>query len=184
MKKIKNKKIKLSILTSKLKMKLFLFIFLPFQVLAIYTLADLEVLYQDKSYKEYLDHARDIRPTKRNKRWKSMLSEIAPKYIKFLTQTSQINEHNFNYIERLRDIMILENDNIFQLRRFQFALKFFNICSLDKKKCYLKFLRFTQKDFGILDYHYKLYQMAEDYFELRKKYSYDSNQIISIRDLL
>ncbi|MCO4754768.1 MAG: hypothetical protein KC478_09800, partial [Bacteriovoracaceae bacterium] len=48
----------------------------------LYDIKDLEVLESNKSYREFLDHALDIRPSDRKKQWTEMVNNMAVGFLK------------------------------------------------------------------------------------------------------
>ena len=66
-----------------------------------YDLKDLEVLTIQKNYLEFLNHAHDIRPSKRGKKWKDMVQKMALGYINQLLNFKSFEQKNFDFVERL-----------------------------------------------------------------------------------
>jgi hypothetical protein len=123
----------------------------------IYTIDDLKVLYTQKSYVEYLDHALDIRPSKRDKEWSKMTLEMASGHIKSLIQRGVATLQTFNHIEKLAKIPSLKADDFFQLKRTQFAYSYFKSCK--GPQCHLLFKEFWRTAKHYPDYDFKFYEL-------------------------
>lgn len=127
----------------------------------LYTLEDLTILHEQKSYREYLDHFLDIRPTLRNKQWKEMTTDVADSYIKQLINKNLINEENFLLIEKLAQQVTLKNYEFFQLRRTQYAAKYFKQC-FTTEKCIEQFKRYYSDSKVYEDFDYVFYTLFKD----------------------
>ena len=60
-----------------------------------YTLEDLKILHKQKSYLEYLDHALDVVPSKRNKEWDEMTGEMALHYLEAKIKDTFVTKNSF-----------------------------------------------------------------------------------------
>src|SRR5574343_829671 len=87
---------------------------------APYEMGDLETLYKENNYQEFLNHALDIRPSLRDSKWKKMVLEIGVDFIKDKIARGQFDEKTLNYIESLTTWPILREDEIFFLKRNDF----------------------------------------------------------------
>lgn len=100
-----------------------------------YSITDLETLEQEKNYEEFLVHARDIRPSKRQKHWKEMVYTMGVGYIEQKTKFKSFNKKEFNFIEKISLWPSLKNDEFFAIKRQSFSLRYFNNCfRLDQNK--------------------------------------------------
>ena len=52
-----------------------------FAQVANYKMADLEYLESSKSYREFINHVYDIRPTQRTRQWKEMLLNMSTDFL-------------------------------------------------------------------------------------------------------
>jgi len=107
-----------------------------------YSSDDLEVLAQQKNYPEFLEHAHDIRPSKRNKKWKKMVRDMT---LGYMNQTLKDNKHGpkiFQFVEQLNSWPSLRNEEFFHLKRNQLGIKYFKSCVNSKKDCLPQALNF------------------------------------------
>jgi hypothetical protein len=93
-----------------------------------YDIKDLEQLSDTKNYEEFLNHARDIRPSKRDKYWKSLVDQMAIGQIDFLIEKKLFNKDQFDLIERISLWPELNKDNFFQNKRNRYAEKYLKSC--------------------------------------------------------
>ncbi len=113
--------------------KLILLIALSFNSLYIsgadkYTIQDLEQLQINKNYTEFLLHAHDIRPSKRDKHWKEMLQTMAVGQLDFLLNKRIFNQKSFKLIEKAALWPELLEDEFFQIKRNRFAQFYLENC--------------------------------------------------------
>jgi len=99
-----------------------------------YEIADLETLYKENNFQEFLNHALDIRPSLRDSKWKKMVLEMAVDFIKDRNSRKQFDEKTFSYIETLINWPVLREDEIFFLKRNDFGVNFFKECFNSDKK--------------------------------------------------
>ena len=123
----------------------------------IYTMKDLNVLYEQKAYKEYLAHALDIRPSLRNKKWRELTTKMASDYVSSLINKGVSTYNGFKYIENLTNIPILKKDDFFQLKRTQYAYSYFKSCT--KETCRKEFKEFWRTAKHYPDYDFKFYEL-------------------------
>jgi len=102
-------------------------LFLPlFSVVAnistLYNLRDLEILAEEKNFREFFKHAQDIRPIDRNKQWKEMLRTMATGMISDYLLKKRLDKAHYNRVEALMDGPALKNDEVFLRKREEFAL--------------------------------------------------------------
>lgn len=94
----------------------------------LYNIKDLEVLESNKSYKEFLDHALDIRPSSRTKNWTEMVKGMAVGFLKDQIKKKAYTKDNFAYIEGLSRWASLKTDGYFLHKRREFALTYLKQC--------------------------------------------------------
>ena len=70
----------------------------------------MEALENAGQYKEFLDHAFDIRPVERDKHWQAMLSAMAIQYISEAVKRKDYTERIFGYVEYLLTWQGLKSD--------------------------------------------------------------------------
>ena len=122
----------------------------------LYNIEDLNVLNKDKSYREFLTHAYDIRPSKRDKKWEKMLKDMANGHVEKLLKDKTINDKEFLFIESLASKKVLAADDFFQLKRTQFAYEYFKTC---QSNCTKQFSRFIKSAPVYTDYDYKFLEV-------------------------
>lgn len=96
--------------------------------MAAYTFEDLQALEQQKSYKEFIDHARDIRPSERNKLWSEMLSHMTTDYMVHLREKRDFDLATFAYVQSLTDWPELRADAFFHTKREAYILGYIENC--------------------------------------------------------
>jgi len=131
-----------------------------FCVAASYSLKDLEVLYNQQSYKEYLSHSLDIRPSLRDKKWEKMTKEMASNYIDSLIKSEMSTKKSYLYVESLNDIPVLRKDEFFQLKRTQYAHSYFSSCNFTG--CTKLFKDFWRTSKRYPDYDFKFYELYRE----------------------
>jgi len=108
---------------------MFLALFTSAANAGIYSIKDLEALENAGQFKEFLDHAFDIRPLDRDKHWQAMLSGMAVQYISEAVKHKEYSERVLGYIEYLMTLQGLKNDEFFESKRNDYGLKYFTECS-------------------------------------------------------
>ena len=112
----------------------FLLFELPLTGTTPYEISDLETLYKENNFGEFLNHALDIRPSLRDSKWKKMVLEMSVDFIKDKISKKQYDEKTLAYIESLTNWPILREDEIFFLKRNDYGVKLFRDCfNTDKK---------------------------------------------------
>ncbi len=109
-----------------------------------YEIGDLETLYKENNFQEFLNHALDIRPSQRDEKWKKMVMEISEDFIKDKVSRKHFDEKTLSFIESLTNWPVLREDEIFFLRRNEFGIKYFEECFVTNKKeiCFQKINKF------------------------------------------
>ncbi len=100
----------------------------------LYTLEDLKILKEQKNYFEFLNHALDIRPSKRDKSWEKMVQDMATGFISSTIEKKQISKDYFLFIEDLLSWPSLKSDEFFIIKRNQYGYKFIEGCFKEKGK--------------------------------------------------
>jgi hypothetical protein len=93
-----------------------------------YSLNDLKILAQEGSYKEFFEHAQDIRPSLRDEAWKEMVSQMATSWGRKMLEKSKIEREDFLKIESLFNGPTLKKDDVFKLVRNEVGLKYLKEC--------------------------------------------------------
>jgi len=106
-----------------------------------YTFKDLQILHDQKSFVEYLNHAKDIPPTQRGRVWVDMTQKMGLLLIEDFTQRDLINYESFRKIEDYSLWPVFKSDEVYQIKREEFAFKFFKKCTSPIKTSCLDFIR-------------------------------------------
>lgn len=101
---------------------------LAFDANSAYTFEDLQALEQQKAYREYLEHARDIRPSERTKLWSEMLSHMATDYMVHLKAKKEFDKKSFVYALSLTDWPELREDAFFHTKFEAYVLGYLKNC--------------------------------------------------------
>lgn len=94
----------------------------------LYTLADLEALEGTKSYEEFFEHAKDIRPSQRGDLWKKMMLSMGELYIKEASAKASIDQSSYKRILEIASWSPLAQDEFFAKKRNTFALTYLAQC--------------------------------------------------------
>ena len=100
----------------------------------LYTFEDLIILKKQNNYFEFLNHALDIRPSKRDKNWEKMVQDMATGFISTALEKKQISKDYFLFIEKLLTWPSLKNDEFFIIKRNKYGHKFIEKCFREKRK--------------------------------------------------
>ena len=122
-----------------------LLIFIQLQAFSkiYYNAKDLDILAKEANFEEYLKHAHDIRPSDRGKKWNEATIAMAIGLIDFNISRKIINSKAHKYIEKIATWPILRDDEIFNLKRNEYALKYFNQCA--QSSCLVEIEKFWEK---------------------------------------
>ena len=94
----------------------------------LYSIEDLEILHSQKNYKEFFQHIRDIRPKDRKNHWREMIYEMSELYIQELSNKKLYTKKNFQYLESIAQWPIMKNNEIFNLKKSNFSIAYFERC--------------------------------------------------------
>lgn len=100
-----------------------------------YTLQDLKILREERSFKEFIAHVLDPRPSERNEDWKKMVQEVSNAFSKELMAKEDLNLKDFKDIEKLWELPLLKEESIFKERRRDIGIKFLQSCFKKKNNC-------------------------------------------------
>lgn len=93
-----------------------------------YQMSDLEVLAAEKNAREFLNHALDIRPSERDKKWRELVSQMALLTVAEASRESPLELKSFDFIQNIANWPSLAQDDYFQLKRADYATTFFKQC--------------------------------------------------------
>lgn len=109
-------------------------------------MADLEALEAQRNYREFLDHALDVRPSERGTPWRNMVSEMAIGFIDFHRQRERLSREVWLYLDQLSLWPVLQSDEFFQTRLGNFLRAYLPHClevqELPKELCAQDVLRY------------------------------------------
>lgn len=125
-----------------------------------YTLADLEVLANEGSHREFFLHALDVRPSERQEAWKTMVSKMGDLYSRSVLSKTEINRQDFKKIEDLYDWPGLKTDDVFKVRRQEIGQKFLRACLKQENPCWNDLKAFWEKDKTDPEVAYKLAELT------------------------
>lgn len=103
-----------------------------------YTMADLEALEAQGNYREFLDHALDIRPSERGEAWQEMVSTMAIGLIDFHLSRSRLSREMWLYLDQLSLWPNLRSDEFFQTKLANYLRAYLPYClkqNLPKELC-------------------------------------------------
>jgi hypothetical protein len=127
-----------------------LFLSIPIGLLSktktqLFSIKDLSILEKQKNYEEFLNHALDLRPSQRNKRWRNMVQNMATGYISSLIKRKQFTQKYFLFIESLLSWPTLKTDEFFLIKRNRYGIHYLKNCfkkNINHKPCSQKLLNF------------------------------------------
>ncbi len=116
-----------------------------------YSFQDLEILSEQKNYWEFLQHAKDVKPSQRNKHWVELVQNMATELINFNIRSQNFGANDYDLIHRISRWPILKSDEFFQVKHNQYMLHYTRHCLMDPKQkdCARKanqFWRLSNKD--------------------------------------
>lgn len=136
-----------------------------------YNMSDLEALEAQNSYREFLDHALDIRPSERGAQWVEMVSDMASGLIDFKMKRQQIDRQGWQEIEKISLWPSLQNDEFFQTKRANYLRRYFPTCLKKASQQSNSSIKSCEKELTLywghspkdIDLGIELAQLIEDY---------------------
>ncbi|MCO4753407.1 MAG: hypothetical protein KC478_02940 [Bacteriovoracaceae bacterium] len=103
-----------------------------------YTMKDLEALEGTANFEEFFDHAKDIRPSLRDKVWQKITTSMADSYLDSLIESLAINDKQFNRVKEISKWEALSSDEFYIKKRNKFFNKYISQCmeNKDLESCY------------------------------------------------
>lgn len=95
---------------------------------APYKWADLQVLSSEDNFQEYLDHALDVEPSKRNAAWTTVTERMGLNYLKSLLQKNKLPEGTDQRIEKISQWPIFRSNEFFIQARDKYFIKKLKLC--------------------------------------------------------
>ena len=141
-----------------------------------YTMADLEILENQKSYEEFFGHALDIRPSKRQKDWREMVSNMALDFIDHNIRVQNYDNKSFLLTEKLSTWPALKSDEFFQIKRNNFALKWLKKCLIKQNShCRGQISQFWKRSIREPDTGFKIAQLIKGFYPYEDTWQYLSS---------
>ena len=69
--------------------------------LALYSLKDLQILESENNYKEFFQHALDLRPSLRTKEWQALVDSMANSFSKQVLKKNIIEDKEFSMLSEI-----------------------------------------------------------------------------------
>lgn len=130
---------------------------------ATYTLSDLEVLVNEKGHDEFFKHALDIRPSERQEAWKTMISKMGEIFTQSVLGQTEVKSKDFKQTESLYQWPVLQNDDVFKLKRQEIGLRYLTKCLKSSEPCWGDLKEFWEKDTKDSDLAYKLSELVSGF---------------------
>ncbi|MCR9204120.1 MAG: hypothetical protein NXH75_06060 [Halobacteriovoraceae bacterium] len=150
-------------------------------VKAAYSLADLEVLRDGNNYQEFFQHAKDILPTKRDKHWQDMLSNMASDFVDNLRRRKKFDQSSFKKVESLAKWPEQRRDEFFQVKRQAYAIDYFKAClssltgdnpAPSKTQCQKQMISFWTNSSKEVETAYQMLLLQVGFFPGQKTWRY------------
>jgi hypothetical protein len=127
---------------------LFFLLLLPWTIFGAsnYSIEDLEILSKHESIDEFFTHALDIAPRDRTDNWKRLVLRMADIKASKVLQKSQISDIDFREIEKLFSWKIIQDDDVFKMKRRQIGITYLRSCLLTSSPCLKDFQSFWEND--------------------------------------
>ncbi len=103
----------------------------------IYTMEDLSILESENNFKEFFAHALDIKPSKRDKTWSSLVESMGIHYLDQLTKNRFIDKDQKLLLLKISNWTFFKNNEIFIQKRDTVLVKMLKQCfKLGSKDCF------------------------------------------------
>lgn len=131
----------------------------------LYNIKDLEILESEGSYEEFILHAKDIRPSERDKHWTKLLRSSAVGLLDKYLKQKKIDQSSFKKIENLANWRQLKTDEFFQVKRNSFQLNYFRNCFVKKQdQCLGQLKGFWNSSNQDIDLGFKLISLVKGFY--------------------
>lgn len=105
-----------------------------------YTINDLKVLEQEKSAKEFLEHAKDIAPSARGRVWQQLVVNMTGYYINQSIQRNEFSQKNMKFIADIVSWPVIQADNTTLKFARDYFMDYLGVCYSKQEdgseKCY------------------------------------------------
>ncbi len=98
-----------------------------------YSLQDLEILSEQKSYWEFLKHAHDVRPGQRNKHWVELVQGMAIGFIEFHLRSQNFTLDSYTLLRKIAHWPALRDDEFFQVKYGNYMTHYVRHCLKSEK---------------------------------------------------
>ena len=99
----------------------------------LYNSQDLDVLAKNKNFREYLDHAMDLKPSKRDQKWEKQLEEMGLGYLDFISAQRKTNLADIERVKKISHYKVFYDNEFFIKKRDFYFLKDLKECLDDTK---------------------------------------------------
>lgn len=140
-----------------------LFLIPPSALGVTYNLDDLKALAAENSYREFLNHAMDVRPSLRQEEWKSMVVKMSNLFAQNLLGQKKIEKSDFHKIENIYSWVPLKTDELFVARRHEIGLKYLRDCLGENNSCWDELKGFWEQDKSNPETAYRLAELTKPY---------------------
>jgi hypothetical protein len=94
----------------------------------IYNLSDLEILEKEQNTSEFLEHARDIKPSQRSEHYQAMLENMGLLHLNNLLLKKSFEKSDFIFIKKISEWPTLKKDAFYQSKRNFYMQSYFDKC--------------------------------------------------------
>lgn len=117
------------------------------ELYTIYDIKDLKALKSDSSFREFFQHAKDIRPGQRDKEWDQLVQSMSMGLLDQLSKSKSITDKDFELVKTISSWTQIKEDEFFLRKRNSVALKYFGQCFKTNSwdNCYNPMLDFYTK---------------------------------------
>lgn len=129
-----------------------------------YNLKDLSILAEEKDYKEFFAHFKDIRPALRDQQWKRLVDDMAFSFALDLDKKITINKDDLYNLDLIFSNTSIKNNEKFKNQRLKIGYRYFQQAFIaEKPKNFDEILNFWSKDPSFADYAMKFGNLIGEY---------------------
>jgi hypothetical protein len=141
----------------------------------IYDLSDLKVLKNESSYQEFFQHAKDIKPAKRDKTWNTLVRSMAMEMLQDKMSDIKISEKDFKTVLSISSWPALKTNEFYLRKRDQFAYKYFQECFKTKNinSCYSEINKYYNQFSLSPELGVKFAKILNKHFDSTQNITYD-----------
>jgi hypothetical protein len=98
----------------------------------IYDIKDLKFLKNENSYQEFFEHAKDVKPGKRDEAWNNLVRSMAMAMLQDKMESIKITDRDFSSVLNISSWPSLKSNEFFKRKRDQLAYKYYKKCFITK----------------------------------------------------